>query len=76
MIRLETPIIDDAMLSPHIRLYKRFIDDLVLIWTGFAARLCEFRSALASADEEISLNWGGYGSQQDALSHGGSGNTP
>ena len=66
MIRLETPIIDDARFRPHIRLYKRFIDDLILIWTGSAARLCEFRSALASADEEISLNWGGYGSQQDA----------
>jgi hypothetical protein len=67
MIRLETPIIDDARFRPHIRLYKRFIDDLILIWTGSAARLCEFRSALASAVEEISLNWGGYGSQQDAL---------
>ena len=61
-----TNIIDERF-RPHIRLYKRFIDVLILIWTGSAARLCEFRSTLVSGDEEISLNWGGYGYQQEAL---------
>ena len=66
MIWLETPILTDARFSQYIRLYKRFIDDLFLIWTGPAAVLCEFRHALAIADEAISLDWSGYESQQDA----------
>ena len=46
MIRLETPIINDQRFSPFIRLYKRFIDDLFLIWSldwtnGNAMRISE-----------------------------------
>ena len=67
MIWLETPIINDARFRQYIRLYKRFIDDLFLIWTGPAAVLCDFRHALATADEAISLDWSGYKSQQDAV---------
>lgn len=67
MIRLETPIINDQRFSPFIRLYKRFIDDLFLIWTGPMATLCELRKALASADEAISLDWSGYKVQEDAV---------
>jgi hypothetical protein len=66
MIWLETPILNDKRFRQYIRLYKRFIDDLFLIWTGPADVLCEFRRALAIADEAISLDWSGYGSQQDA----------
>ncbi len=66
MIWLETLILNDERFSEYILLYKRFIDDLFLIWTGPAAVLCEFRHALAIADEAISLDWSGYGSQQDA----------
>ena len=66
MIWLETPILNDKRFNQYIRLYKRFIDDLFLIWTGPAAVLCDFRHALAIADEAISLDWSGYGSQQDA----------
>jgi hypothetical protein len=65
MIWLETPIIDRFRL--WIQLYKRFIDDLFLIWTGTVAALCEFRLALATADENISLDWTGYSSQQSAM---------
>ena len=32
-----------------------------------AAALCAFRHALASADETIKLDWGGYETQSDAL---------
>ena len=67
MIRLETPIVSDERFSPYIRLYKRFIDDLFIIWTGPAEALCEFRKAMATADEAISLDWDGYGSQQEAF---------
>jgi hypothetical protein len=66
MIWLETPILYDKRFSQYIRLYKRFIDDLFLIWTGPAAALCEFRRTLAMADKEISFDWSGYDSQQDA----------
>ena len=67
MIWLETPVINDARFSRYIQLYKRFIDDLFLIWNGPAAILCDFRHALATADENISLDWSGYESQQDAV---------
>jgi hypothetical protein len=46
LIWLETPIINDKRFGHYIRLYKRFIDDLFLIWTGPAAVLCEFRHVL------------------------------
>ncbi len=39
MIWLETPIINDKRFSHYIQLYKQFIDDLFLIWTGPAAVL-------------------------------------
>jgi len=67
MIRLETPIVNDVRFRQYIRLFKRFIDDLFLIWTGPAAILCDFRRALETADEAISLDWSGYGSHQDAV---------
>jgi hypothetical protein len=63
---VETPILNDKRFRQYIRLYKRFIDDLFLIWTGPGDVLCEFRRALATADGAISLDWSGYGSQQDA----------
>ena len=60
MIYLETPIIHDERFSRFILLYKRFIDDLFLIWTGPADVLCEFRRAMANADARISLDKAGY----------------
>ena len=67
MIHLETPIIHDERFSRYVLLYKRFIDDLFLIWTGPADVLCEFRRAFGSADPRISLEWAGYNSQQEAV---------
>ena len=66
MIWLETPIVNDVMFRQHIRLYKRFIDDLFLMRTGTGAVLCDFRRALATADEAIGLDWSGYESHQEA----------
>ena len=59
--------LQDPRFRQFIKLYKRFIDDIFLIWTGSAAALCAFRRALASADESIELDWGGYERQADAL---------
>ena len=67
MIRLGTKIINDERFRQYIRLYKRYIDDLFLIWTGPAAVLCDLRRALATADEAISLDWSGYESRTDAV---------
>ena len=67
MIWLESPIVNDPRFSQYIRLYKRFIDDLLLIWNGPTAILCEFRHAMARANENISLDWNGYESQAEAL---------
>ena len=50
---------EDPRFRQFIKLYKRFIDDIFLTWTGSAAVLCAFRCALASADETIKLDWGG-----------------
>ncbi len=43
------------------------IDDLFIIRTGSMAQLCEFRKALATADNNISLDWSGYKSQEQAV---------
>jgi hypothetical protein len=67
MIWLETPIIEAERFRSCIQLYKRFIDDLFIIWTGSVAQLCEFRKALATADSNISLDWTGYKSQEQAM---------
>ena len=63
MIWFETPnspIVNDVRFRQYIRPYKRFINDLFLMWTGPAAVQCYFRRALATADEAISLDWSGY----------------
>jgi hypothetical protein len=64
MIWLETPIVNDERFRSCIQLYKRFIGDLFVIWTGSVATLCEFRKAMA--DPNISLDWTGYNSQEAA----------
>ena len=37
MIWLETPIIEEF--RAHILLYKRFLDDIFMIWSGSSAKL-------------------------------------
>ena len=48
MIWLGTSIINDEKFRQCISLYKRFIEDLLLIWNGPTAVLCEFQHALAN----------------------------
>ena len=52
---LETPIIDKFL--KHIILYKRYIDNILLIWSGSSAELCRFRARLATANIKIKLEW-------------------
>lgn len=55
MIWLETPIINEF--RQHILLYKRYIDDLFVVWSGSLAELSRFRSKFNSANGNISLEW-------------------
>ena len=55
MIWLETPIIDEF--RKNIALYKRYIDDILLIWSGSSAELCRFRAMFANANANIKLEW-------------------
>jgi hypothetical protein len=65
MIWLETPIIKEF--EQHIVLYKRYIDDIFLIWSGSSAELCRFRERLGNANNNIKLEWQGTPSAEDAL---------
>ena len=47
--------------------FRRFINNIFLIFTISAAALCAVRNAHASADETIKLDWGGYERQSDAF---------
>lgn len=64
MIWLETPIINEF--RKHIVLYKRYIDDILLIWSGLPTELCRFRSRLGTANKNIKLEWQGSSSAADA----------
>ncbi len=55
MIWLETPIINDF--QRQIVLYKRYIEDIFLIWSGSPAELCRFRERLWNANDNIKLEW-------------------
>lgn len=55
MIWLETPIIDKF--REHIVLYKRYIDDILLIWSGSSVELCRFRAFFEAANKNIKLEW-------------------
>jgi hypothetical protein len=65
MIWLETPIINEF--RQQIVLYKRYIDDIFLIWSGSSAELCRFREKLGNANDNIKLEWQGTPSAEDAV---------
>ena len=65
MIWLETPIIDEF--RKHIVLYKRYIDDIFLIWSGSSAELCRFRERFGNANDNIKLEWQGTPSAENAI---------
>ena len=64
MIWLETPIIDHF--RKHIVLYKRYIDDNLLIWSGSPVQLCLFRAMFGTANINIKLEWQGTPLDVDA----------
>jgi hypothetical protein len=65
MIWLETPIINEF--QRQIVLYKRYIDDIFLIWSGSPAEQCRFRERLGNANDNIKLEWQGTPSAEDAV---------
>ena len=65
MIWLETPIINEF--RKHIVLYKRYIDDILLIWSGSSAEPCRFRERFGNANDNIKLEWQGTPSAEDAI---------
>jgi hypothetical protein len=65
MIWLETPIINEF--QQHIVLYKRYIDDIFLIWSGSATELCRFREKFGTANDNIKLEWQGTPSTEEAI---------
>lgn len=64
MIWLETPIINEF--RKYIVLYKRYIDDILLIWSGPVNELCRFRAKFGTANSNIKLEWQGTPSATDA----------
>jgi hypothetical protein len=68
MIWLETPIIKEFQRRLEIVLYKRYIDDIFLIWSGSPTELCRFRERLGNAnDNMIKLEWQNTPSAEDAV---------
>lgn len=55
MLWLETPVIEEF--SHWIKLYKRFIDDLFVVWMGPVVELDRFRHRMGNADRAIKLDW-------------------
>ena len=64
MIWLETPIINEF--QQHIKLYKRYIDDIFIIWSGSYIELCSFRTRFNNANGNIKLEWQAIPSALDA----------
>ena len=63
MIWLETPILYEF--QEHIKLYKRYIDDIFLCWAGSLSELCRLREKFATANINIKLEWQGTPPAQD-----------
>jgi hypothetical protein len=64
MIWLETIIIHEF--CKYIVLCKRYIDDILLIWSGPSSELCKFRAKFGNANSNIKLEWQGTSSAMDA----------
>lgn len=49
--------LDNIILSFHPKLYKRYIDDLILIWDKGPEKLAEMQTAVANWNKNIRLEW-------------------
>ncbi len=65
MFWLETPIINEF--QRQIVLYKRYIDDIFLIWSGSPTELCRFCKRLRNANDNIKLEWKDTPLAEDAV---------
>ena len=43
--------------SQYLQLYKRFIDDIIVVWTGPRGLLLEFINALNTKDDRIKITF-------------------
>ena len=64
MIWLETPIVNEF--RQHILLYKRFLDDVFVVWSGSIPELCRFHRKFRAANPNIKLEWQGIPLETDA----------
>ena len=62
---VETPNVNEF--CKHIVLYKRYIYDILLIWSGSYAELCCFYARFGSANYNMKLEWQSILSSVDAI---------
>ncbi len=55
MLHIETPVVEEY--DAHILLYKRFLDDVFLLWHGCRHRLGDFMAKLNRRHPSIKLTW-------------------
>ncbi len=55
MLYLESPVIEEF--DAHIVVYRRFIDDIILLWQGCRTKLSHFMMRLNSRHPAIKLDW-------------------
>ena len=62
---MEAPTVNEF--RKQIVLYKTYIDDILLIWSGSYAELCCFRVRFGCANDNLKLKWQSTLSSIDAI---------
>ena len=65
MLWLESPVVHDF--EQYLLLYKRFLDDLFVLWMGPSIELCNFRARLSTANPSIKYEWQNLPTIEDAV---------
>ena len=47
--------------------YKRYVDDILLIWSGYSAEPCHFLARFTTANTNIKLEWQNWQEAVDNL---------
>eukprot|EP00961_Rhodomonas_salina_P250641 3388299-Rhodomonas_salina.1 len=64
MLYIESPVVE--AFGDRIALYRRYIDDITVVWKGSAADFKRFQEALASRHPSIRLEWASCGNPSDS----------
>ena len=67
MIYIESPIIE--LYAPYISLYKRYIDDVITVWSGPTDLVPAFQTALGSRHPSIRLEWASESTNPEEHGH-------